>query len=178
VLEKYTRLAGRPALPPAWSFGLWLSTSFTTDYDEATVTEFISGMEQRGIPLSVFHFDCFWMKERHWCDFQWDKDAFPDPEGMLKRLKARGLKICVWINSYISSMSSIFAEGREKGYFLKRADGSVYQIDDWQPGQALVDFTNPDAVKWYQKHPLAEVSLEAVDALRSAQPAWLPRQGV
>jgi alpha-D-xyloside xylohydrolase len=38
ILEKYTALTGRPALPPAWSFGLWLSTSFTTVYDEPTVT--------------------------------------------------------------------------------------------------------------------------------------------
>jgi len=150
ILDKYTRLSGRPAIPPAWSFGLWLSTSFTTHYDEKTVTEFIDGMFDRGIPLKVIHFDCFWMKGRHWCDFQWDRDAFPDPEGMLKRIKARGMKVCVWINPYISQLSSIFPEGREKEYFLKRPDGSVYQRDRWQPGMALVDFTNPDAVQWYQ----------------------------
>ena len=42
--SSYTALTGRPALPPRWSFGLWLSTSFLTDYDEATVTHFVDGM--------------------------------------------------------------------------------------------------------------------------------------
>ena len=78
IMNEYTALTGRPALPPAWSFGLWLSTSFTTNYDEETTTSFIEGMEKRNIPLSVFHFDCFWMHEFHWCDFEWDKKCFPD----------------------------------------------------------------------------------------------------
>jgi alpha-D-xyloside xylohydrolase len=162
VLDKYTRLAGRPAVPPAWSFGLWLSTSFTTKYDEKTVNEFVDGMASRGIPLGVFHFDCFWMKQRHWCDFQWDRDAFPHPQEMLQRLKAKGLKISVWINPYISSLSCLFDEGRERGFFLKRADGSVYQIDKWQPGMALVDFTNPAAVAWHQEklRPLLEMGVD------------------
>ncbi len=149
VLEKYTRLSGRPGLPPAWSWGLWLSTSFTTKYDEPTVKQFIDGMAERQIPLSVFHFDCFWMTGRHWCNFRWDAKAFPDSEGMLKRLKARGLRICLWINPYISQLSELFDEGRKAGYFLKRPDGTVFQRDDWQPGMALVDFTNPQAVNWY-----------------------------
>jgi alpha-D-xyloside xylohydrolase len=150
VLGKYTALSGRVGTIPAWSFGLWLSTSFTTQYDEATVNQFVDGMASRGIPLSVFHFDCFWMRERHWCDFLWDRRAFPEPEAMLKRLKAKGLKICVWINSYISGLSEIFEEGRAGGYFIKRKDGSVFQRDQWQPAMAIVDFTNPQAVAWYQ----------------------------
>ncbi|WEK55777.1 MAG: alpha-xylosidase [Candidatus Cohnella colombiensis] len=150
VLNNYTKLTGKPALPPAWSFGLWLTTSFTTDYDEATVNSFIEGMAERNIPLHVFHFDCFWMKEYQWCDFEWDKDMFPDPEGMLQRLKARGLKISVWINSYIAQKSPLFKEGAERGYLVRRKDGSVWQWDKWQAGMGLVDFTNPDAVAWYQ----------------------------
>jgi alpha-D-xyloside xylohydrolase len=136
-------------LPPAWSFGLWLTTSFTTSYDEATVTSFIQGMADRDLPLHVFHFDCFWMREFNWCDFAWDARGFPDPAGMLARLKGRGLKICLWINPYIGQRSPLFAEGARAGYLLKRPDGTVWQWDLWQPGMAVVDFTNPAAREWY-----------------------------
>ncbi len=66
VLIVIPSLYRRPALPPAWSFGLWLTTSFTTNYDEATVNSFIDGMAERNLPLHVFHFDCFWMKAFQW----------------------------------------------------------------------------------------------------------------
>jgi len=151
VLSRYTALTGRPALPPAWSFGLWLSTSFTTNYDEETVTSFIRDMDACGIPLHVFHFDCFWMKEFHWCDFTWDERCFPDPAGMLKRLKEHGLHICVWINPYIAQRSALFEEAAAAGYLLKKTDGRVWQWDQWQAGMGIVDFTNPAACKWFQE---------------------------
>ena len=134
---------------PAWSFGLWLTTSFCTSYDEETVTSFVDGMAERDIPLSVFHFDCFWMREYQWSDFQWDPDVFPDPVGMLARLKERGLRISMWINPYIAQKSPLFAEGAEHGYLVRRPDGDIWQWDLWQPGMALVDFTNPAAREWY-----------------------------
>jgi len=150
VLKRYTALTGRPALPPAWSFGLWLSTSFTTNYDEETVTGFIRDMAACDIPLHVFHFDCFWMKEFNWCDFKWDKRCFPDPEGMLKRLKERGLHICLWINPYIAQRSVLFDEAAAGGYLLKKPNGDVWQWDRWQPGMGIVDFTNPAACDWFK----------------------------
>jgi alpha-D-xyloside xylohydrolase len=149
ILERYTALTGRPALPPAWSFGLWLSTSFTTNYDEATVTSFIDEMARRDIPLHVFHFDCFWMKEFNWCDLQWDSRFFPDAEGMLSRLKSRGLRICVWINPYIAQRSSLFEEAAQRGYLLKKPNGDAWQTDLWQAGMGIVDFTNSEACKWF-----------------------------
>ncbi|HET7537892.1 MAG TPA: alpha-xylosidase [Candidatus Didemnitutus sp.] len=152
VLRKLTALTGRPALPPAWSFGLWLTTSFTTSYDEATVMSFIDGMKERDLPLHVFHFDCFWMREFEWCNFQWDARTFPDPAGLLQRLHERGLKISLWINPYIAQLSPLFEEGRRQGYLLKKANGEVWQGDLWQPGMGIVDFTNPDACAWYAGH--------------------------
>lgn len=150
TVEKYTELTGKPALPPAWSFGLWLTTSFTTDYDEDTTSGFIQGMADRDIPLHVFHFDCYWMEAFEWCNFKWDPNVTTDPKSMLQRYHDRGLKICVWINPYIGQKSSLFEEGSKKGYLVKRTDGSVWQTDLWQPGMGLVDFTNPEACAWYQ----------------------------
>lgn len=150
TIQKYTELTGKPALPPAWSFGLWLTTSFTTNYDEKTTSGFIDGMAEHDIPLHVFHFDCFWMDAYEWCNFTWDPKTFPDPEGMLKRYHDKGLRICVWINPYIGQKSPLFAEGMEQGYLLRKTNGDVWQTDMWQAGMGLVDFTNPDAVTWYQ----------------------------
>ncbi len=166
ILNNYTALTGRPALPPDWTFGLWLSTSFTTNYDEKTVMSFVDQMAEREIPLSVFHFDCFWMKGFHWCDFVWDKETFPDPKGLIDRLHKKGLKVCVWINPYIAQRSSLFAEGKEKGCFLKKQDGSVWQTDFWQSGMAIVDFTNPEAKEWYRSK-LGQLVDFGIDAFKT-----------
>lgn len=177
VLERYTDLTGKPSLPAPWTFGLWLSTSFTTNYDEETVMSFVDGMLDRGIPLRTFHFDCFWMKEFHWTDFVWDSRVFPDPKGMLSRIKAKGLNICVWINPYIAQESCLFAEGMEKGYFVKRTNGDVWQWDMWQPGMALVDFTNPDACAWYQEK-LAGLLDMGVDCFKTDFGERIPVDGI
>ncbi|KJY53493.1 AglL Glycosyl hydrolases family 31, Alpha-glucosidase [Bifidobacterium coryneforme] len=167
ILERYTALVGRPAEVPAWSYGLWLTTSFTTKYDEQTVTSMIDGMAERDIPLSVFHYDCYWMREFHWTDFQWDKRFFPDIEGTLSRLhKDKGLHVCAWINPYIGQESILFDEGADKGYLVRKPDGDIWQTDLWQAGMGLVDFTNPAARDWY-KGKVKTLLAQGVDAIKT-----------
>ncbi len=177
ILANYTALTGRAPLVPDWSYGLWLSTSFTTDYDEKTVLDFVDGMAERDIPLSVFHFDCRWMKELEWCNFEWDETKFPDPEGLLSKLHDRGLKVCVWINSYIGQKSPLFEEGAKRGYFIKNTDGSVWQWDKWQAGMAIVDFTNPDATAWYEGY-LKKLVAMGVDCFKTDFGERIPTEGV
>lgn len=177
VLDHYTALTGRPPLLPAWSYGLWLTTSFTTKYDERTVMSFINGMLERKIPLSVFHFDCCWMKPTEWCNFEWDPDVFPDPEGLLKKIHDKGIKICVWINPYIAQKSRLFDEGMKNGYFIKKTNGDIWQWDKWQAGMAIVDFTNPDAVSWYQGY-LKELLRQGVDVFKTDFGERIPSKGV
>ena len=166
VISNYTLLTGRPSLPPPSTFGLWLSTSFTTDYSEETVLSFIEGMRSRDIPLSVFHFDCFWMKEYEWTSFEWNKDMFPDPENLLKKIRALGISVCVWINPYIAQRSPLFKEGMKNGYFIKNPDGSVFQSDMWQPGMAIVDFTSSAACSWF-KDKIRRLCREGVQFIKT-----------
>ncbi|MBQ8088505.1 MAG: alpha-xylosidase, partial [Clostridia bacterium] len=166
VLETYTAMTGRPPLLPAWSFGLWLSTSFTTNYDEETATGFIRGMRERDIPLSVFHFDCFWMRGYNWCDFEWDPETFPDPEGMLQRYHDMGLRVCCWMNPYIAQQSPLFREGMENGYLLRKTNGDVWQTDLWQAGMGILDVTNPAAREWYCGY-LRRILRMGVDCLKT-----------
>ncbi|KAG9225936.1 hypothetical protein CCMSSC00406_0006442 [Pleurotus cornucopiae] len=166
IISRYTLLTGRPALPPPWTFSLFLTTSFTTDYDEKTVNHFLEGMEERDIPVGVFHFDCFWMKGFQWCDFEFDEEFFPDAGMQLKRMRDKGYKICVWINPYIAQESKLFDEGARNGYFIKKTDGSVWQWDWWQAGMGFVDFTNPAACGWYQSKLKALIDL-GVDCFKT-----------
>ncbi len=166
IINSYTDLTGKPAALPDWSYGLWLSTSFTTEYDEETVLSFIDGMLERDTPITVFHFDCFWMKEYEWTNFLWNDEVFPDHEGLLKKIHDRGIKVCVWINPYIGQKSPLFQEGLENNYFVNTGDGDVWQWDRWQAGMALVDFTNPEAKAWYQSY-LADLVDMGVDSFKT-----------
>jgi alpha-D-xyloside xylohydrolase len=124
-------------------------------------------MAEREIPLTDFHFDCFWMREFQWCDLEWDSRIFPDVHGMLRRCRERGLKIPVWLNPYVAQGTQFFREGVEGGYFLKRADGrGIKQMDWWQPGMALIDFTNPDACRWFaaKLETLVDMGVDAFKA--------------
>ena len=166
ILGKYTALTGRAPQVPAWSYGLWLSTSFTTDYAEDTVNAFVDRMAESSVPLSVLHFDAYWMRASHWCDFVWDPEKFPDPAAMLRRFHDRGLRISVWINPYIAQRSHLFDEGMANGYLLRSSDGAVRQWDHWQSGMAWVDFTNPDATTWW-KGELKKLLSQGVDAFKT-----------
>lgn len=150
ILYNYRQMTGAAPMPPLWSFGLWISTGFQ-NATERSVEDTARKMRKKGIPCDVIHFDCYWLNDNMWCDFEWDSMKFPEPEVMIKELKDQGFKICLWINPYVSERSDMFKEGVAGGYFLKRANGDVYVKDMWhglQPPCGIIDITNPYALEW------------------------------
>ncbi|MGB2570116.1 TIM-barrel domain-containing protein [Micromonospora citrea] len=151
VLDRFDALTSRPYLPPKWAFGAWISSGFFPD-SQQRVLERARLIRERGIPCDVLHLDCYWQVAGRWSELRWDDEAFPDPTGMLKTLADQGFRVCLWMNPYLMTGSPLYAEAAEAGYFLRRADGSTYVADVWHgsyPACAIVDLTNPAAVRWF-----------------------------
>ncbi|MGP3932387.1 TIM-barrel domain-containing protein [Nonomuraea sp. KM88] len=151
VLDRYDRLTCRPALPPKWAFGTWISSGFRVDSQERVLARGRT-IRERGIPCDVLHLDTYWQADGHWSDLRWDPVNFPDPEGMLAELDGMGFKVCLWMNPYVSHLSPAFEEAAAAGYFLKNREGEVYVADCWHgsfPPCGIVDFTSPAAVEWF-----------------------------
>ena len=155
-----------------------VSFEIGSENTEAAINSFIDGMAERDIPLAAFHYDCYWMREFHWCDFEWDKRFFGDIESTLKRLhEDKGLHICAWINPYIGQRGEMFKEGRDKGYLVRKPNGEVWQIDFWQAGMGLVDFTNPAAREWFKDKVKALLN-QGVDSIKTDFGERIPRDVV
>lgn len=155
-----------------------VSFEIGSENTEATINSFIDGMAERDIPLAAFHYDCYWMREFHWRDFEWDKRFFGDIESTLKRLhEDKGLHICAWINPYIGQRGEMFKEGRDKGYLVRKPNGEVWQTDFWQAGMGLVDFTNPAAREWFKDKVKALLN-QGVDAIKTDFGERIPRDVV
>lgn len=130
-----------------------VSFEIGSENTEATINSFIDGMAERDIPLAAFHYDCYWMREFHWCDFEWDKRFFGDIESTLKRLH------------------------EDKGYLVRKPNGEVWQTDFWQAGVGLVDFTNPAAREWFKDKVKALLN-QGVDAIKTDFGERIPRDVV
>ena len=130
-----------------------VSFEIGSENTEATINSFIDGMAERDIPLAAFHYDCYWMREFHWCDFEWDKRFFGDIESTLKRLH------------------------EDKGYLVRKPNGEVWQTDFWQAGMGLVNFTNPAAREWFKDKVKALLN-QGVDAIKTDFGERIPRDVV
>jgi len=149
VLSGYTAVTGRPAVPPKWSFGLWMGRiSYNTQEQVETVAE---ELRRRRIPCDVIHIDTGWYAEDWQCDLQFGEQNFPEPEGMLQRLRDDGFRVSLWQWPNMVLTSAMYSEGRKGGYLVKKANGEPFLFTGFGPDAGLIDYTNPEAVAWVQE---------------------------
>ncbi len=142
VLSAYTAISGRPEMPPTWSFGTWISriTYFTEDEGR----EVAENLKKYQIPADVIHFDTGWFDVDWQCDYEFSPSRFQNPGKMISDLKDDGYHICLWQLPYFVPGNKYYPELVQKGLAVKNGCGTLPYED------AVLDFTNPETVAWYQ----------------------------
>ena len=142
ILDEYTNVTGKSPMLPLWSFGTWMSR--ITYFSQEEGLDIAQKLRQHKIPSDVIHFDTGWFGVDWQCDYEFAKDRFPDPVGMLKQLANDGFHTCLWQLPYFTPKNRFFHEIIENNLHVWNADGGM-PVED-----AILDFSNPATVSWYQ----------------------------
>ena len=142
ILDEYTDLTGKAAMPPLWSFGFWMSR--ITYFSETEGREIAKNLRKYRIPSDVIHFDTGWFDVDWRNNYEFSKNRFENPEKMISDLKDDGFHVSLWQLPYFSPKNSLFPEIIEKGLAVRDRKGNIPYED------ATLDFSNPETVSWYQ----------------------------
>ena len=143
ILDEYTNVTGKSPMLPLWSFGTWMSR--ITYFSQQEGLEIAKQLRGHKIPSDVIHFDTGWFGVDWQCDYQFAKDRFENPVGMLRQLAKDGFHTCLWQLPYFTPKNRFFPEIVEKGLHVRNATGGMPYED------AVLDFSNPETVGWYQQ---------------------------
>ncbi len=147
VLQKYTMLTGSTPMPPVW--GLGYHQSRYSYYPEDEVRRIAQGFRKNRLPADVLQLDIDYMDGYR--IFTWNKEGFPDPEGLIEELRNDGFKVVTIVDPGIKVDPDyyVYKEGMAKDYFSKLPDGKVYQGAVW-PGKAVYpDFSRSKVRTWW-----------------------------
>ncbi len=142
ILNEYTNITGKSPMLPLWTFGTWMSR--ITYFSQEEGLDIAKKLRQHKIPSDVIHFDTGWFGVDWQCDYEFAKDRFKDPKGMLDQMKRDGFHTCLWQLPYFTPKNRFFREIVDGGMAVRNAAGSLPYED------AVLDFTNPKTVSWYQ----------------------------
>jgi alpha-D-xyloside xylohydrolase len=142
VLSHYTALTGRSPRPPLWSFGLWMSR--ITYHSAAQTREVASKLREHRIPCDVIHLDTGWFETDWCCNYEFSPSRFPDAAQLVDELGQQGFHVSLWQLPYFTPINPLFSEIVNRGLAVRGPGGGLPSED------AVLDFTNPEAVRWYQ----------------------------
>ncbi|HCV81076.1 MAG TPA: alpha-xylosidase [Zunongwangia profunda] len=142
ILDEYTNLTGKAAMPPLWSFGFWMSR--ITYFSEKEGREIAKNLRDYKIPSDVIHFDTGWFEVDWRNNYEFAKDRFDDPVGMMADMKEEGFHVSLWQLPYFTPKNTLFNAIVDNGYAVKDRKGNIPFED------AVLDFSNPETVEWYQ----------------------------
>ena len=185
ILHRYRLLTGFPQMPPLWSFGIWMSRM--TYFSAQEVEDICDRLRSEDYPCDVIHLDTGWFRTDWLCEWKFNPERFPDPEGFIQRLADKGFKVSLWQLPYIAEGAEQIEEARKNHYISQPGNSgnsgepgdSGDSGDSGEPDSSeasssnfssldyagTIDFTNPAATTWYQQSllkPLLQMGVRCI----------------
>jgi alpha-glucosidase len=147
IIEDYTWLTGRMEMPPLWSLGYQQCRWSYMSADE--ILDIAETFRKEKIPADVMYCDIDYMDQ--YKIFTWNKKTFPNPKGLIDKLKAMDFHLVTIVDPGIKIEKGYkeYDEGVAKNYFATYPDGEKYIGSVW-PGRChFPDFFRDDVRKWW-----------------------------
>ena len=165
ILRGYRMLTGFPAMPPLWSFGIWMSRMTYFSADE--VNDICNRLRVEHYPCDVIHLDTGWFRTDWLCEWKFNPERFPDPQGFIKSLADKGFKVSLWQLPYVAQGAEQLEEAKKNKYIgplLKEqaSEGSNFSALDYA---GTIDFTYDKALDWYKNtllKPLLDMGVKCI----------------
>ena len=176
VLDRYTELTGRIPMPPVWSLG---NQQCRYSYmDEAEVRDVARNFRERDIPCDVIYLDIHYMDGYR--VFTWDRERFPDPEGLISDLREQGFHVVTIVDPGVKVDEDypVYVEGRDRDLYCKTNEGEEYHNFVWPGLCAFPDFTSPEAREWWGENHrvLTDVGVDGIWCDMNEPALFVPRQ--
>ncbi|MEW5850645.1 MAG: TIM-barrel domain-containing protein [Myxococcota bacterium] len=141
ITQHYYDITGYPRLPAPWALGplIWRDES----RDQAEVEDDIRQIRDLDLATSGIWIDRPYASAVNTFDF--DPAKFTDPQAMIDRAHAAGLRVSLWHTPYLENGAQpLRNEAESRGFFPPQ---SAVRLNGWSDP---IDFTNPEAYAWWQ----------------------------
>lgn len=169
---------GKPTAPPDYTMvelPIWSTwAKYKKNISEATVLEFANLISKYKFPISQLEIDDMW--ETCYGSLTVDPERFPDMKKLVDQLHSRGYRVTIWVHPFINlECRSYYDEASRNKFFVNSTNGNV-DTHWWNGNGSYIDFTNPEAVSWFQKRLQKLQNETGIDSFKfdAGESGWSP----
>jgi alpha-D-xyloside xylohydrolase len=162
IVQQHALETGPSVVPPKWAFGPWRwrdehfqgktyfdSSAVFAPYNRDVVEDILM-MEAYGIPCSAYWIDRPWGPGQFgFDDYKIDYKRLPNFENMVTWLNKKNIEVMLWIGPFVMGEMADVAEANHYDLVSKPRENAR---------QVLMDFSNPEAVKWWRENGPAKLA--------------------
>ena len=150
LIDQYTNLTGKQPMPPRWALGNFASRfGYHSQYEvEKTINRF----NDLNVPVDAVILDLYWFGKTitgTMGNLEVFRDSFPDFEGMISRLKAKGVKTITITEPFVLTTSNRWKEAVKQQVLATDSLGKPYTYDFYFGNTGLIDIYNPKGASWF-----------------------------